>query len=234
MLDSGFAIANNQPPRIVVRELDIELVCPEPCFQASTEEECLHHIRTWTSNGSWRSDRTVISAIDSLRQVNMDVDMQDFLSQAGVLNLYVIAAALHSITFHIRLSMGACLDLSSLQTMLSNWKTVWNDRALARNTPPFGIETYDLSSPEHCRDDWRRDGFMKHAPEVWLLSKKLLGCIEWSKQHPIQTNIDVPEDRWSRELIGNIAFEPPSPEEYDDTSMYQLTQLLSSFESMKV
>jgi hypothetical protein len=212
----------------------MELVCPEPCFQAPTEEECFRHVRTWTSSRIWRKNRTVISAIDSLQQVDMGIDMQDFLSQTGFLNLYVIAAALHSITFHIRLSMGVCLDLLSLRIMLSNWKTVWNNRALARNNPPFGIETHNLGFLVHCGNDWRRDGFMEHAPEVWLLSKKLLWCIESSKQHSMQKSLSGSEAISSKQSLGAIAFVLPTQERYDDTSMNQLTQLLSSFESMKV
>jgi hypothetical protein len=233
ILDSGFAICNNQPPRIVVPELDMELVCPEPCFQAATEGECFRNIRTWTSNRIWRKKITVLSAVDSFQQMNMGLDAQDFFSQAGVLNLYVIIAALHSITFHVRLSLGKCLDLKPLRNMLLNWKAVWNSRALPRNSPPFGIHLHKLGPPERSCNDWRRDGFMEHAPEVWLLSKKLLWCIESSKLCLTQRSSSGFEVIPLNEMFGGITLELPEQEKYDDTSMSQLSHLLSSLEAMK-
>ncbi|KAF1990968.1 hypothetical protein K402DRAFT_323546 [Aulographum hederae CBS 113979] len=238
ILDSGFAISNNQPPRIVVRELDMELVCPELCFQATSEEECFRHIKAWTSNRLWRKNITVSSAVESFQQIPMGIDAQDFFSQSGILNLSVIAAALHSITFHIRLSLGGCHDLEPLRTMLTNWKAVWNNRALPRNTPPFGLTSPDgvTGAIEHGPDDWRRDGYMKHAPEIWLLSKKLLWCIEASNKRPImQTGssaFEVISPNGS--LLGDVASELPAQEKFDDTRMSQLTHLLTSLETIQI
>jgi hypothetical protein len=225
-------MANNQPPRIVVRELDIALACPAPCFQATTEEECFRHIKTWTSNQLWRKKVTILSAVDSFQQMGMNVDAINFFSQVGVLNLYVIAAALHSITFHIQLSLGGCVDSQPLRNMLSNWKTVWNSRALPRNNPPFGIAAYEIGTGEDARNDWRRDGFFKFAPEVWLFSKKLW-YIESSKVRPMQRSLGGIEVTSPNEFLGDIAHDLPEQDKYDDTSMIQLSLLLNSFEAMK-
>jgi hypothetical protein len=177
---------------------------------------------------------TVLTAMDCLQRVSLGIDAQDFFSQAGILNLYVIAAALHSITFHIRLSMGGCIDSQSLRNMLSNWKMAWNNRALPRNTPSFGINAHDLGDPAHPSNDWKRDGFMKHAPEVWLLSKKLLWCIDLSKIQQMQRHTSGFDVMSPKDLLGDFASESSSQELYDDTSMSQLSYLLNSFEAMKV
>jgi hypothetical protein len=45
LLDTVFVIFNNLPPRMVINELKMDLVCPESCFQASPYSRrvlCLH------------------------------------------------------------------------------------------------------------------------------------------------------------------------------------------------
>jgi hypothetical protein len=234
VLDSGFAVANNQPLRIVIRELEMDLVCPELCFQAENEKDCLQHIRTWTSNPHWKKDVSVFTAINAFQHKDMNDSTRIFYSQTGILNLYAIAASIHSITFHMRLAFGGSFDAAPLENMIANWKTVW----MSRNDSSAGYTSSDISTNSrpmnHAPNDWRRAGFMKHAPEVWLLSKRLLELIQSYERHQKQA---APLDfvALSRHaLLDGTNVSLPAQEKYDDTSMSQFNNLLNAFESMSV
>jgi hypothetical protein len=44
VLDTGLTTWHNIPPRLVLRELEMGLVCPESCFQAESSGDCVEKI----------------------------------------------------------------------------------------------------------------------------------------------------------------------------------------------
>src|SRR5689334_22679167 len=53
LMDTAFVMFNNLPPRMAVKELKMDLACPEPCFQATTSAECFSQIQIWTASETW-------------------------------------------------------------------------------------------------------------------------------------------------------------------------------------
>lgn len=48
LLDMGYVIFNNTPPRMMISELEIKLTCPERCFQAVDAEAWLFSVEAWS------------------------------------------------------------------------------------------------------------------------------------------------------------------------------------------
>jgi hypothetical protein len=119
--------------------------------------------------------------------------------------------------------------------MLSNWKGVWVKHTLARNFLPFGIFIPDEEPVSEEGVLWKRDGFMKHAPELWLLSKKLLQCITSAPKSSSQDMLlGFPSTHDDLQYSSLPTKELQAYEEFDDTSMNQLSHLLNSFAALKV
>jgi hypothetical protein len=95
VLDSGFVIIYNTVPRVMVPELQTDLVCPEACFQATTESECLQHLLAWVSHPLWKGRcMSIANAIKILSGTDLDFQTQQMFTQFGELNLYVLTAGM--------------------------------------------------------------------------------------------------------------------------------------------
>lgn len=93
VLDTAFVIMYNLNPKVVVSELQMDLACPEACFQATTQSECFEYIKTWISHSLWRERGfSVFEALKTLSDDNLDTETQHLLSQSGDLNLLVLIA----------------------------------------------------------------------------------------------------------------------------------------------
>jgi hypothetical protein len=90
VLNSGFVIFFNLPPRLVVQEASTSLVCPEACFQAPTTAECLRHIKTWTFHKLYIPDLSLYSAIELLSQKKSRQYAPDLFIGVGSVNLLII------------------------------------------------------------------------------------------------------------------------------------------------
>jgi hypothetical protein len=97
VLDSGFVILYNTIPRVMVSEIQTDLVCPEACFQATTESECLDHLLAWTSHPLWKGRRmSIAGAFKILSGTDLDFQTQQMFAQFGDLNLYVFTSGIYS------------------------------------------------------------------------------------------------------------------------------------------
>lgn len=95
VLDSGFVVLYNTVPRVMISEVQTDLVCPEACFQASTETECLQHLLVWLSHPLLKGRH--ISIADASRILGgseLDTQTQQFFAHLGELNLFVLVAGM--------------------------------------------------------------------------------------------------------------------------------------------
>lgn len=92
LLDSGFVIFYNLPPRLVLQEATVSLICPEACFQAHTAAECEEYVRTWTSHKLYTPDFSLSSAIEMLCFKQLDPGRRDLFVEIGSVNLLIIAS----------------------------------------------------------------------------------------------------------------------------------------------
>ncbi|OQU99891.1 Fungal specific transcription factor domain-containing protein isoform 2 [Cladophialophora immunda] len=73
VLDCGFIIMNNMPPRVFVSELEADLACPEACFQATSASECFSYLQVWLSHPSASAGRiSILDAVEQLGRKDMD------------------------------------------------------------------------------------------------------------------------------------------------------------------
>lgn len=95
VLDSGFGIIYNSVPRVMVPEIQTDLVCPEACFQATTETECLQHLHAWLSHPLWKGRRmSIADAILVLSGADLDSETQQMFTNLGDLNLFILTAGM--------------------------------------------------------------------------------------------------------------------------------------------
>lgn len=93
VLDSGFVVLYNTVPRVMISEVQTDLVCPEACFQASTEAECLHHLLVWLSDPLLKGRHlSIAGAMEILSGSKLDTQTQLFFAHLGELNLFVLVA----------------------------------------------------------------------------------------------------------------------------------------------
>ncbi|EXL66429.1 hypothetical protein FOPG_17390 [Fusarium oxysporum f. sp. conglutinans race 2 54008] len=95
ILDSSFSIIYNTVPKVMVEEVQTDLFCPEACFQASTESECLQHLVAWVSHPLRKGRRiSFADALKILSATQLDSQTQQMFTQFGELNLFVLTAGI--------------------------------------------------------------------------------------------------------------------------------------------
>lgn len=95
ILDSSFGIIYNTVPKVMVEEVQTDLFCPEACFQASTESECLQHLLAWISHPLWKGRRiSFADALKILSGAELDSQTQQMFIQFGESNLFVLTAGM--------------------------------------------------------------------------------------------------------------------------------------------
>ncbi|KAK5059884.1 hypothetical protein LTR84_009767 [Exophiala bonariae] len=175
VLDSGFIIIYNSVPRVMVPEIQADLVCPEACFQATTESECLHHLLAWISHPLWKGRRmSIADAVQVLSRNDLDSETQQMFTQFGDLNLFVLTSALHSTVFYIRNSIFPFDQASAVLNIMRNWRRIWMLRELMRFQELFGTPAQPLENGSVQGERWKQTGFMKDALQFWLLAQVML------------------------------------------------------------
>jgi hypothetical protein len=85
--------------------------------------------------------------------------------------MFTMISALYVLTFSLEKSLphtiGAA-ETTSIQTGLQHWKELWP--STARDAELTGM-AHQSSSALHI---WKRVGFIRHAPEYWLLTHLIL------------------------------------------------------------
>ncbi|SPJ90954.1 uncharacterized protein FTOL_13356 [Fusarium torulosum] len=95
ILDSSFSIMYNAVPKVVAEEVQTDLFCPEVCFQASTESECLQHLVAWVSHPLRKGRRiSFADAFKILSATQLDSQTQQMFAQFGERNLFVLTAGM--------------------------------------------------------------------------------------------------------------------------------------------
>jgi hypothetical protein len=76
---------------------------------------------------------------------------------------------------------------------------------------------------------WKRVGFMKNAPEFWLLAKIVLERLEADRHEE-----DATDSLWSGKGgdVPSLGF--PVLEKYDKTSMGQVNDIITMFQRLNV
>ncbi|OAP55593.1 hypothetical protein AYL99_10566 [Fonsecaea erecta] len=228
VLDFGFIVMNNMPPRVFVSELQADLACPEACFQATSASECFSYLKVWLSHPLASAGQiSFLDAVEQLSRENMSWDKLQAFTHLGYLNLGFLAvgktivfcvfesthtsflSAMHSIIFQIRSSF--CWQMQTIYTMrnwLRNWSIVWNLQGLCQTAEAFGTPLPPQEIPDNLADRWRNAGFMKDANQFWFLAKILLDNLE-SNRH-LSPFVKKTHD-------------------YDETGMNHLKSLLESY-----
>lgn len=92
LIDTAFIIFNNLPPRMVTKEMTMQMASPESCFQASTSERCLEQIRHWMPDPTAICKITLRDAIETLCIKNLSSESQRRMAALGPLNLFAIVS----------------------------------------------------------------------------------------------------------------------------------------------
>jgi hypothetical protein len=79
----------------MAEEVQTDLFCPEVCFQASTESECLQHLLPWVSHPLRKYRRiSFADAFKILSANQLDFQTQQMFAQFGERNLFVLTAGM--------------------------------------------------------------------------------------------------------------------------------------------
>lgn len=249
LLDSAFAMFNNVTPRLVLKEMKMDIACPEACFQADSAEECFTHIQTWISRSHRQKPIPFSSFIRSFCGGEMDIETQINYASHAFVNMSALVsgkmmtlirdeydtyrhfAAFHVMIFNLDPVCGAKSQFRPLFHGISNWKAVWNRRIFGSADNSIDVVISPSSGQplaEVGNTSWKRAGVWKHAAEFWLLSQIYLDRMASSQQGLKANDHLLQPDNPSCEV------EPRVRGEYDDTNMNHLHTFISNFEGLKI
>jgi hypothetical protein len=92
LLDTAFVIFNNLPPRMVFKEMNINMATPEACFQAETADLCHQKIQSHLPAGSAYWGLSFRHAFEALSQLELSPTMRHSIASLGQLNLFAMAS----------------------------------------------------------------------------------------------------------------------------------------------
>lgn len=158
---------------MTLSEMANDLASPENCFSATTAEECFVILKTWRS--AFRppaDDLTLSHAVEALcePQTSKTSEFRQAFEALSVLNMFTIISALYAQTFHLELSLAKSaisVEESALSIALRQWKELWP--SASRDAEIAGLTVGEPTNPHS-----HGIGFMKHAPEYWLLTQLIL------------------------------------------------------------
>ncbi|KAK4497141.1 hypothetical protein PRZ48_011591 [Zasmidium cellare] len=214
LLDTAFVIFNNLPPRMAIKEMQMQLASSEACFQAATKHECFH----WLQVGAVNMKYTLSSLCERLCSESMPQTLLTPLADLGPLNLFALTSALHSLSFQIQQCFGYDKQMTPIRIALDNWILIW--------------QTYSdhyANKERHCplleqnmepEVMWKRVGFSRYACEYWTLAKLIVDRISLSAFLKETTQQEQSTGESQDSLL----------EKYDDTSMKQVNDLITEFQ----
>lgn len=229
LLDTAFTIFNNLPPRMVLRETTCDLACPEPCFQAPTAMGCFQKIQKWVSHPLYKKGIAFHTAVRVFRRKTLDAHTTQYLSHCGILNLWTITSAFHSLLFNLDPGFSSGAEFESLRNAIDNWRVVWDLQSERGSSDCFG--THDPWIPQFMATPeapWKRIGFFRNAPEYWLLARVMLERVEAARQR-----IEANEVFFGSGDARDSGI-PPTLAKFDETSMAQLRNFITSFQELSI
>ncbi|RFU34098.1 hypothetical protein B7463_g2207, partial [Scytalidium lignicola] len=207
LLDTGFVIFNNLPPRMVIKEMKMHMAAPEACFQAATEDECYQQIHKWLPADASYWKISFRTAFENICKNNFSTNLAHLTATLGPLNLFALISGIHALIFHFQNSFESSQLLLPIRTALTNWETAWQlySTSFLDVLPHSPHSTVDNSvlSPEAM---WKRVGFCRFSPEFWLLGRLMidrLSAIEASGSENVDTC-------WE-ESLASLSDEPSDP-----------------------
>lgn len=112
LLDTAFVIFNNLPHRMVIKEMRMHMASPEPCFQATTAEECFAQIQMLMSPPTPFCSLFLREAIENLCTEEVTIETKRNLSLLGPLNLFAIVSGKRTLVVHC--ASGSSLTFGSI------------------------------------------------------------------------------------------------------------------------
>ncbi|OQE40156.1 hypothetical protein PENCOP_c006G03600 [Penicillium coprophilum] len=211
LLDGGFVIFNNMPPRMVVAELQMSINGPDECFQALTATECFAALNRWAENVPHHSQYSIASVLETMFQPDLPVEKKELYAHFGNINLFILVTALHTLVFQLQNAMAPPEAFRRIENALQNWRKVWAYRRLSLCHLD---DAFDGNSLLHM---WKRTGFMKDALEFWLLCNVILERIR-----PADGRDDL------NTMPGRVL------KRFDETNMKQVNDLMKQFENFSL
>ena len=117
--------------------------------------------------------------------------------------------------------------LLPIQNALRNWRSVWQLTNTLPTDPVNAINADDLL-PEKM---WERYGFWKYCFEYWLFANLVVGSISNLYDSPINDQAETGQG--DSEYLSDD-FVDPILNKYDQTSMRQVNDLISSFQNCQI
>ncbi|KAK1509558.1 hypothetical protein CTAM01_01681 [Colletotrichum tamarilloi] len=212
LLDGAFVIFHNSPPRLVVAEMRMSIVCPDSCFQASSQEECFVLLHNWTSSEPRQAHMRVVDLVEAMCNNHLsDEETCEGLAGLSMLNLFTAITALHTLGFHYEVSLAPNSGSWHLQMGLNRWISLYDqaDSWVAENSPGLLL----------CDEMWRRLGFIRHAKEFWMLAQLMLD------KSQIELNTAGPSGGPFDKTRGTV---------YDENTMDYVHNLVQSLGDLKI
>ncbi|KAG9189975.1 hypothetical protein G6011_06843 [Alternaria panax] len=169
-IDASYALFFRHLPRMAPSELVIEMSSPESCFQASSSEECFAELKAWRERmGVNATNLTILGAVNALcnnKIIAMPTTRRAF-AHLSVLNMFTFIHALYLQVYSIETSATNGLDVARttpVANALRNWQQSWPSQTRDAELVDLLRKESDLSTM------WQRIGFMRYAPEYWLIA----------------------------------------------------------------
>ncbi|KAB5533350.1 hypothetical protein GE09DRAFT_359344 [Coniochaeta sp. 2T2.1] len=162
LLDCGYLIFNNSPPRMAAFELQCQLPCPEVCFQAGTMESWLQCIGIWSTTHIGRRQPLMSNIVEVVMEAHPSKEDWAMLQQMSSLNFFALTNIFHNLIFHHQCGATPTMEVPSISQGLQNWRRLWVTRQHSHGL----VEPY----PTDPRDAWKRSGFWRFAEEFWGLA----------------------------------------------------------------
>jgi hypothetical protein len=197
-IDASYALFFRHVPRLALSELVIEISSPESCFQASSKEECFIELKAWRKRvGVDAISLTILSAVNALcdNAIMAKPTIHRVFAQLSVLNMFTIIHALNLQVYSLETRAVAALDMvrmAPINNELRNWQQSWPSET--RDTELVNL----LGRESDLSTIWQRIGFMRYAPEYWLIAYSTLKKIyTWNDNRSSQIS----------ETVGSVGYD---------------------------
>lgn len=217
----SFRYLNNLPPRLAIKEMQMQFATNEGAFQADSATMCFNYL----ASGATAQVGMMSTLCEKFCEGQLELQHQIVLVDMGPLNLFVVSSALQSMIFQTQQLFGHDIEMTPVRHALRNWIKVWNLYQdgycyLYRHVPLVG---HSLTSDNM----WKRLGFLRYAPEYWQLAQFLVERISTASA----TREQALADRAAASTTCQQS--PPSLlKQYDDTSMRQVNDLIVEFQQV--
>lgn len=230
---------------MVIKEMKMHMASPEACFQAPTAEEAIQEIHNWMPESSSFYNLSLRDGIETLCLDPLTPNELNSVARLGPLNLFAIVSgeaadqqsftqeptpntltAFHYMIFQHQSLFGVEGQLVPIRNALRNWKTAWDIYLDHLSSgPPHVLAGNDHVAPEKM---WKRVGFVRYCIEYWLLACLLTDRISAANHERDQARssnrAETPQPKSAEPIL----------DEYDQTSMRQVNDLIAGFQKFQV